>query len=93
MISGHCPPKQWRNHLSSSYESPSKTETSGRRTYSPRLWRSGKEGDLLFEHYRSQAGRQWFTRDLLAGVARIRGMECQAPDQVAEAFYGRKIVF
>jgi hypothetical protein len=25
-------------------------------------------------------------------VARIRGMECAAPDRLAEAFYGRKLV-
>jgi LmbE family N-acetylglucosaminyl deacetylase len=49
--------------------------------------------DLVLEHFRSQSGRQWFTRDLLQSVARIRGMECGAPDQVAEAFYARKLVF
>jgi hypothetical protein len=52
----------------------------------------GRKVDLIFEHFKSQSGRQWFTRDLLFSVARLRGMECVAPEQVAEAFYARKVV-
>ena len=48
---------------------------------------------LLMRHFASQAGRQWFTPDLFRAVARIRGMECAAPESLAEAFYCRKAVF
>jgi hypothetical protein len=37
--------------------------------------------------------KHWLARDLLRSVARIRGMECVAPEQLAEAFYARKVVF
>ena len=48
----------------------------------------------LFEHFPSQAGPPVVHRATCShGVARIRGMECVAPEQVAEAFYARKIVF
>jgi LmbE family N-acetylglucosaminyl deacetylase len=47
---------------------------------------------LLRRHFRSQATKRWFTRDLFHAVARIRGMECNAPSRFAEAFYSRKLV-
>jgi LmbE family N-acetylglucosaminyl deacetylase len=85
----------WRNHLVLEYEIPKFDGDFGSpNAFSP-LPRATLERkiDLVLEHFRSQAGRQWFTRDLLQAVARIRGMECVAPEQVAEAFYARKIVF
>ncbi len=47
--------------------------------------------DLLLECYASQATRPWFTRDAFEALARLRGIECNAPEGVAEAFYGRKV--
>jgi hypothetical protein len=47
---------------------------------------------LVLEAFPTQAGKQWFTADLFRAVARIRGMECAAPDRLAEAFYCRKLV-
>ncbi|MEV4103099.1 PIG-L family deacetylase [Nonomuraea sp. NPDC049649] len=44
---------------------------------------------LLWEHYPSQRRRSWFDREAFAGLARIRGIECQA--RYAEAFYLRKL--
>ena len=41
----------------------------------------------------SQAGKAWFSPDLFRSVARLRGMECNAPDRLAEAFYCRKLMF
>lgn len=40
--------------------------------------------DLLFEHYRSQAGRDWWDREMFLGLMRLRGMECR--HRYAEAF-------
>jgi LmbE family N-acetylglucosaminyl deacetylase len=85
----------WRDHLVLEYEIPKYDGDFGSPNVFSPLPRAILERkiDLLFEHYRSQAGRQWFTRDLLQAVARIRGMECVAPEQVAEAFYARKMTF
>lgn len=46
--------------------------------------------DLLFEHFGSQHGRDWFDREVFGGLARLRGMECRAP--YAEAFGNDKLV-
>ena len=48
--------------------------------------------DILVECFPSQRARSWFTRDTFEALARIRGIECNAPEGVAEAFYGRKVL-
>jgi LmbE family N-acetylglucosaminyl deacetylase len=84
----------WRDHLILEYEVPKFDGDFGSPNVFSPLPRATlqRKIDLVFEHFPSQSGRQWFTPDLLQAVARIRGMECVAPDQVAEAFYARKIV-
>ncbi len=69
-----------------------------KRAWSPELILTHYRNDLhqdhrLLEHFPTQAGKPWFTADLFRGLARIRGMECVAPDGFAEAFYCRKAVF
>lgn len=46
---------------------------------------------VLMECFPSQRSRSWFTPDTFLGLARLRGIECQAPEGFAEAFYGRKV--
>ena len=48
--------------------------------------------DILLECFPSQLPRQWFTRGTFEAVARLRGIECNAPAGFAEAFYGRKVL-
>lgn len=48
---------------------------------------------ILMECFPSQRSRAWFTPDTFAAIARLRGIECQAAEGYAEAFYGRKICF
>ena len=48
--------------------------------------------DTLLEHFASQRGRQWFDAETFRGLARLRGVECNAPDGYAEAFRCRKVV-
>jgi LmbE family N-acetylglucosaminyl deacetylase len=83
----------WRNHLILEYEIPKYDGDLGRPnvfvTFPERLLR--RKIELVLQHYASQRGKHWFTADLLQAVARIRGMECVAPEQVAEAFHGRKL--
>ena len=47
--------------------------------------------DTLMECFASQRARQWFTPDTFRGLARIRGIECNASEGYAEAFFGRKM--
>jgi LmbE family N-acetylglucosaminyl deacetylase len=47
--------------------------------------------DLLISHFGSQRSKQWFDAETFLGLARLRGMECRAPERYAEAFVGRKL--
>ncbi len=46
---------------------------------------------LLAEHFTSQTGKDWFDADTFRGLARLRGMECRAPERYAEAFHCNKM--
>lgn len=45
---------------------------------------------LLHQHYPSQRGKNWFDNDAFLGLARVRGVQCQA--RYAEAFHVSKFV-
>jgi LmbE family N-acetylglucosaminyl deacetylase len=47
--------------------------------------------ELLMAHFGSQRSKQWFDDETFRGLARIRGMECRAPERYAEAFFARKV--
>ncbi len=47
---------------------------------------------LLQTHFPSQADKDWFEPEIFRGLARLRGMECRAPDHWAEAFFARKVL-
>lgn len=47
--------------------------------------------DLLNLHFGSQRSKQWFDAETFSGLARLRGMECRAPERYAEAFVARKL--
>jgi LmbE family N-acetylglucosaminyl deacetylase len=48
--------------------------------------------DLLITHFGSQRSKQWFDSETFLGLARLRGIECRAPERYAEAFFSRKLV-
>ncbi len=85
----------WRNHLILEYEVPKYDGDFG----SPGVYAPLGEAlldrkiALILKHFPSQSDKHWLTADLLRAVARIRGMECAAPERLAEAFYSRKLVF
>ena len=85
----------WRNHLVFEYEVPKYDGDFGSPGAFVPLTAAlvDRKIDLILTHFRSQTNRHWLTHDLLRAVARIRGMECVAPEGVAEAFYVRKICF
>ena len=49
-----------------------------------------KKLELLSKHYTSQRDKQWFGDNLFMAMMRIRGIECNAAQGLAEAFYSRK---
>jgi LmbE family N-acetylglucosaminyl deacetylase len=46
----------------------------------------------LLECFASQRDKHWFTPDTFMALMRLRGVECNAPNGHAEAFYCRKAV-
>jgi LmbE family N-acetylglucosaminyl deacetylase len=47
--------------------------------------------ELLDTHFASQRSKDWFDPEVFRGLARLRGMECRAPEGYAEAFFARKV--
>ena len=85
----------WRNHLILEYEIPKYDGDLGAPNFFAPMTaaRLDRKIALLMEHFRSQTDKTWFERDLLRSIARIRGLECGAPEGLAEAFHCRKAVF
>jgi LmbE family N-acetylglucosaminyl deacetylase len=48
--------------------------------------------DTVLKCFPSQSGKRWFSDELFRALLRLRGMECNAPSNYAEAFYGHKLV-
>lgn len=47
--------------------------------------------DLLMRHFPSQLSRSWFTPETFFALMRLRGIECNASEGLAEAFSVRKL--
>ena len=47
--------------------------------------------ELLLAHFGTQRSKDWFDAETFTGLARLRGMECRAPERYAEAFVVRKV--
>lgn len=46
----------------------------------------------LMEHFGSQRSKAWFSPETFEALLRLRGIECRAPQGLAEAFHVRKAV-
>lgn len=46
---------------------------------------------LLQKCFGTQRSKDWFDAETFRGLARLRGMECRAPERYAEAFVARKL--
>ncbi|MFF9343880.1 MULTISPECIES: PIG-L deacetylase family protein [unclassified Streptomyces] len=79
-------PTAFRDHLVLGYEIVKWDGDLGRpNAYQPLTPRTAEDKvRLLQEHYPSQRHRPWYDREAFLGLARIRGIECQA--RYAEAF-------
>jgi LmbE family N-acetylglucosaminyl deacetylase len=83
----------FRNHLILAYEIPKWDGDLGRpNLYMPVGERAlERKIELLMTHFGSQRSKDWFDPETFRGLARLRGMECRAPERYAEAFHARKI--
>lgn len=84
----------FRDHLTLEYEIPKWDGDLGR----PNLYIPASEAAiarkiaLLMSHFATQRSKDWFDAETFRGLARLRGMECRAPERYAEAFHVRKLV-
>jgi LmbE family N-acetylglucosaminyl deacetylase len=85
----------FRNHLVLEYEIPKYDGDLGNPNFFVHLTRAQlqRKIDTILNHFASQRGRSWFEDETFAAMARLRGIGCNAPEGVAEAFYARKVVF
>lgn len=84
----------FRNHLILEYEIPKYDGDLGRPNVfvalEPHI--SRKKIEYLMEVFQSQRSKHWFDENTFLSLARLRGMECNAPSRYAEAFHCRKVV-
>jgi LmbE family N-acetylglucosaminyl deacetylase len=82
----------FRDHLILEYEIPKWDGDVGRRNMYVPLTADALERKiaLLHAHFGTQRSKDWFDRETFQGLARLRGMECRAPELHAEAFVMRK---
>jgi LmbE family N-acetylglucosaminyl deacetylase len=82
----------FRDHQILEYEIPKWDGDLGRPNIYVPLSREGAERkvELLLRHFGSQRSKDWFDADTFRGLARLRGVECRAPEGFAEAFTLRK---
>jgi len=84
----------FRNHLILEYEIPKyEGDLANPNVFVP-LTRAqlARKIDIVTRCFASQRARGWFTEETFAGLARLRGVNCRAPDGVAEGFHVRKVV-
>jgi LmbE family N-acetylglucosaminyl deacetylase len=85
----------FRNHLVLEYEIPKYDGDLGNPNFFVPLSRAQLQRKIatILQNFVSQRGRSWFEEETFAAMARLRGIGCNAPEGVAEAFYARKVVF
>ena len=83
----------FRYHLTLEYEIPKwDGDLSRPNIYIPaRAATMARKIELLSAHFATQRSKDWFDAETFRGLARLRGMECRAPERLAEAFHVRKM--
>jgi LmbE family N-acetylglucosaminyl deacetylase len=84
----------FRNHLILEFEIPKYDGDMGAPNVFVELTQAQVQTKIehLLRYFLSQTGKRWFTDDLFRSLMRLRGMECNAAERYAEAFYARKLV-
>ncbi len=85
----------FRDHLILEYEIPKYDGDLGLPNFFSQLdpETCRKKVDTVLKHFRTQANKHWFTEETFLAILRLRGIESRAPENFAEAFYCRKMVF
>ena len=83
----------WRDHLILEYEIPKYDGDLGRPNAFVPLTEAivRRKVELILGSFASQAGKAWFTADTFRALLRLRGIEANAPDGLAEAFFAPKL--
>ena len=78
----------FRDHLILEYEIPKWDGDLGQpNVYVPLTCRGdGAQDRAAAAHFGTQRSKDWFDAETFRGLARLRGMECRAPERYAEAF-------
>jgi LmbE family N-acetylglucosaminyl deacetylase len=85
----------WRDHFILEYEIPKYDGDLGApNLFVPLQKRVFKRKvEAIVRAFQSQQRKQWFEKATFHGLARLRGMECNSPTGLAEAFFCRKAVW
>ena len=85
----------FRNHLILEYEIVKYDADLGAPNFFVHLTESiaRKKIQTIVGCFNSQRDKSWFTEDVFSSILRLRGVESNAPDKYAEAYYCRKIVY
>lgn len=84
----------FRNHLVLEYEIPKYDGDLGRTNAYVHLTEdvARRKAEAIYAAFPSQRHRPWFSPQTFLSLARIRGIECNAPEGFAEAFKASKLV-
>ncbi|MCX6050507.1 MAG: PIG-L family deacetylase [Chloroflexi bacterium] len=85
----------FRDHLILEYEIPKYDGDLGHPNLFVQLDKATctRKVENLIRYFGTQANKHWFTDETFLALLRLRGIESKAPDQYAEGFYCRKIIF
>ncbi len=85
----------FRDHLVLEYEIPKYEGDLGQPNFYVPIDRVAADRKLavLADCFPTQRARSWFSDDTFRAHLRLRGIECNAPDGLAEAFHARKLRF
>jgi LmbE family N-acetylglucosaminyl deacetylase len=83
----------WRNHMILEYEIPKYDGDLGQPNVFVAISPEQVERKIktVLEVFGSQTSKDWFDADTLSAILRLRGVESNAPERYAEAFYARKL--
>jgi LmbE family N-acetylglucosaminyl deacetylase len=83
----------FRDHLILEYEVPKYDGDLGVPNFFVPLDESlcRRKVDAILTSFPSQKDKRWFSEEVFRALMRLRGMECNAPSNYAEAFYCRKL--
>jgi LmbE family N-acetylglucosaminyl deacetylase len=85
----------FRNHLILEYEIIKYDGDLGAPNYFVHLTESTakRKIQMLMECFKTQRDKNWFSEDSFYSILRLRGLESNAPEKYAEAYYARKVVY